>query len=424
MKKFFISVYKETKLILRDIEGVLIIFIMPVILVIVVTLLEDKSFNRMTNQKMPVVILDYDNNKLSNTLIDGIKESNTFEITTITGINSADSENMKKNVAEGIYKIGILIPDNVTETIKKRATAMVRQFGGDKAIKISDIEAQSEIELYFDPLVKESFRDLAKSELIRFSLMSEMKIYFETFSEALGLFNGNSSQLQFSKKPAIKFNEKDMSEYTSGLIPNSVQHNVPAWILFGMFLICIPIAGNIIKERGEGCLARLKTMPVNYFQIMSGKIVVFTALSLIQAGILISLGIFVMPLLNLPQLQLGNNWHTLVLVSLASGIAATSFGVFLGSVSSTHMQASALGTMSSVIFAAVGGAWIPVMVMPPLMQKISAFSPMNWGIHGYYEVFLRNAGIAEVLPDTAKLLAFSAVALTLSVIFRKYKKMM
>lgn len=424
MKKFLISIYKEGILVIRDIEGVLILFIMPMILVIVVSLLEEKSFHSISDKKIPVVIIDCDQNKLGKTLIKGITESDMFEISTVKGCDSSVINEVRKKVAKGIYQIGIHIPKNSTQTIEDRALSLMQQLVQRENTGINEkLNTQSTVELYFDPLVKPSFRNLAKSELIRYSLLSEMSIYFESFSSSLNL-SGEQAQLEFPKKPALKFNETDVSEFTSGIIPNSVQHNVPAWILFGMFLICIPIAGNIIKERGEGSLARLKTMPITYFQIMTGKVIVFSVICLIQAVILIALGVFIMPLLNLPQLQIGGNLPVLLVVSLASGLTATGYGILLGSISTTHMQASAFGAISTVIFAAIGGAWIPVIVMPPLMQEISSFSPINWGIHGYYEVFLRNAGIGQVLPDIGKLIGFSVVTLSLSVFFRKYTKTM
>ena len=424
MKKFLISIYKEGILVLRDIEGVLILFIMPMILVIVVSLLEEKSFHSISDKKIPVVIIDCDQNKLGKTLIKGITESDMFEISTVKGCDSSVINEVRKKVAKGIYQIGIHIPKNSTQTIEDRALSLMQQLVQRENSGINDkLNTQSTVELYFDPLVKPSFRNLAKSELIRYSLLSEMSIYFESFSSSLNL-TGEQAQLEFPKKPALKFNETDVSEFTSGIIPNSVQHNVPAWILFGMFLICIPIAGNIIKERGEGSLARLKTMPITYFQIMTGKVIVFSVICLIQAVILIALGVFIMPLINLPQLQIGGNLPALLVVSLASGLTATGYGILLGSISTTHMQASAFGAISTVIFAAIGGAWIPVIVMPPLMQEISSFSPINWGIHGYYEVFLRNASIGQVLPDIGKLIGFAAVTLILSVFFRKYTKTM
>ncbi len=425
MKKLLVSVYKEGLLLLRDIEGVMVMFVMPLILVIVVALLQQKSFESISEEKIPVVIVDFDNELLSSSLKEGIASSNMFNITIIEGNDSSLLEKAKNDVAQGVYQIGIFIPQNTTKIIKGRAVSLVQQqIPGAVQSEYNDINAQVQIHLFFDPITKHSFRSLVKSSLMQFSSLVETKIVFEAYSKFIDALTNQESELAFPEKPAIEFSENLMSEFTAGIVPNSVQHNVPAWILFGMFLICIPIAGNIIKERGEGCLARLKTIPVSYLQIMIGKLIVFVAICLIQATLMILVGIYVMPLINLPELQVHGNWLALFLVSLASGFAATGYGILIGSVSSTHIQASAFGAVSTVIFAAIGGAWVPVIIMPSLMQKISNFSPMNWGIHGYYEVFLRNANTFEVLPDIGKLLLFSAFCIGMSLFFRNYKKTM
>ncbi|MFC2101270.1 ABC transporter permease [Bacteroidota bacterium] len=425
MKKLLVSIYKEGILLLRDMEGVLIMFIMPLILVIVVALLEQKSFQSISDEKIPVVIVDFDNEKLSQSLKEGMAVSNMFEITFISGIDSSLLEKAKHDVAIGTYQIGIFIPQNTTKIIKKRAVSLVQQqIPGARQTANNNINAQAQIHLFFDPITKPSFRNLVKSTLLEFSSSVETRIIFEAYTKFINVLTKQTSYPEFPEKPAIEINENLISDYTAGIVPNTVQHNVPAWILFGMFLICIPIAGNIIKERGEGCLARLKIIPVTYLQIMVGKVIVFVGICLIQATLIILAGIFVMPLLGLPQLQIHGNWLALFLVLIASGFAATGYAIFIGSVFSTHIQASAFGAVSTVIFAAVGGAWVPVMVMPLIMQKISAFSPINWGIHGFYEVFLRNANTLQILPDIGKLMLFSALCIGISLLFKNYTKTM
>lgn len=423
MKKLRASVYKEGLLLLRDIEGVLVMFIMPLILLIIIALLQHKSFQNITEEKIPVVVVDFDMDELSRALAEGMKDSHMFEITLVSGNDSSLFEQAKKDVAGGTYQIGIFIPSNTTSVVKGRAVSMVQQ-QINTAIKtdLSDLNAQGQIDLFFDPITKDSFRGLVKSTLMEFSSSVEKRIIFEAYSKFIDALTNQTSDLNFPTTPAIRFNESLISEYTSGIVPNSVQHNVPAWILFGMFLICIPIAGNIIKERSEGSLARLKTIPVTYLQIMSGKLIVFVGICLIQALLMILVGIFIMPFLNLPKLQVGDNIVALFSISLASALAATGYGILIGSAASTQIQASAFGSVSTVIIAAIGGAWVPVIIMPSIMQKISAFSPMNWGIHGYYEVFLRNANTLEILPDIGKLMMFAAICVGASLIFRKYAK--
>ena len=38
---------------------------------------------------------------------------------------------------------------------------------------------------------------------------------------------------------------------------------------------------------------------------------------------------------------------------------------------------------------AMGRIWVPSYVMPEVMRNISAFSPLNWSLEGFYKLFLR-----------------------------------
>jgi ABC-2 type transport system permease protein len=422
MKKLLASLHKETILLRRDIEGVILIFIMPLILVIVIALLQQRTFQNLEESKIPIVIVDHDNDSLGIAFRNGIRNSKMFEITEITDRSQRALSEARRMVAQGKYQIGILIPENTTGTIKKRAVALVQK-QLPFAIKTLPGQQNKEIviNLFFDPVTKMSFRDLAQSKLNEFASRTETRIIFQTYSKVIDALTSQSSEIAFPENPVISFSEDFVSEYTGGAMPNAVQHNVPAWTLFGMFLICIPIAGNIIKERNEGCMARLKTLPVSYLGIMSGKSFVFIVICLLQAAIIVLVGIFIMPVIGLPKLIVSNNWGALFTITLASAFAASGYGVAIGTIASSHIQASTFGSVSTVILAAIGGVWIPVMVMPDIMRRISEFSPMNWGIQGYYDVFLRNAGTYEILPDALKLFGFYIVCTGLSLYFRKYR---
>lgn len=422
MRKLIVSTYKEALLLLRDIEGIALLNIMPIILVIVITLLQERSFQNILETKIKVVIVDFDNDSLGVAFRKGIKNSNVFETTEITSSDSIVLENARYDVAQGKYQIGILIPANTTQKIKSRAINLVReQLPFSISTQTSDTDSAATIRLFFDPITKRSFKNLAKSRLIEFAAQTETRIIFETYARVINAITNQSSLPQFPSESIIRFEEDLVSEYTAGIVPNSVQHNVPAWTLFGMFLICIPIAGNIIKERNEGCLAKLKTMPISYFSIMSGKIVVFIFISLLQAALIFLIGIYLLPSFGLPQLQIHQNWLALFTITLASSFAATGFGIAIGTLSSSIVQASTFGSVTTVILAAIGGIWIPVNLMPGLLRQISEISPMNWGIHGFYDVFLRNATTIDILPYVIKLFAFYGVCIVISILFRKYQ---
>lgn len=422
MRKLIISAYKEALLLLRDIEGIALLNIMPIILVVVVTLLQERSFQNILETKIKVVIVDFDNDSLGASFRQGIRNSNVFEITEILSGDSSLLKNARYDVSQGIYQIGIFIPAHTTQKIKSRAINLVRkQLPFTISAEQINTDSAATIHLFFDPITKPSFKSLAKSRLIEFAAQTETRIVFETYARVINAITNQSGFPQFPDEPIIRFREDLVSEYTAGIAPNSVQHNVPAWTLFGMFLICIPIAANIIKERNEGCLAKLKTMPISYFTIMSGKLTVFIIICLLQAALIFLIGIYILPLFDLPQLQIHQNWLALFTITFASALAATGFGVVIGTLASTIVQASTFGSVASVILAAIGGIWIPVNLMSGMLRKMSEISPMNWGIHGFYDVFLRNATTIDILPNVLKLFAFYGVCIIISILFRKYQ---
>lgn len=419
-RKYYTSIQKEALLLIRDIEGIILIFIMPLILVLVVTLLQHRTFQNLSEEKIPLVIVNFDNDSLGNSFSAGISRSGVFEVTELKGTDSTMLETARLDVAKGKYQIGIIIPLHATKNIKNRAIALIQQQLPDAMIvPVSNVSTQSTIIVFYDPVIKESFKGLTRATLERFAAATESQVFLTAYSKVLDAITSQQTNIVHPDTSGIVFEEDTVSEYTGGVLPNAVQHNVPAWTLFGMFLICIPAAGSIIKERSEGCMARLKTTPISFVHIILPKTIVFVVICLLQALLIFLTGIYFMPVIGLPALQLGSNYVALFFITLASAMAASGFGIAIGSIASTHVQASTFGSVSTVILAAVGGVWVPVMLMPEIMRKISAVSPLNWGVNGYYNVFLRNASLAEVMPEITKLIVFFAICVFLSIKLRK-----
>jgi len=72
-----------------------------------------------------------------------------------------------------------------------------------------------------------------------------------------------------------------------------------------------------------------------------------------------------------------------------------------------------------VILAALGGVWVPVFIMPEFMQDIIPYSPLNWGLTAFNDLFLRNASTTAILPALLKLLIFSLTTLAASILIHK-----
>jgi ABC-2 type transport system permease protein len=60
------------------------------------------------------------------------------------------------------------------------------------------------------------------------------------------------------------------------------------------------------------------------------------------------------------------------------------------------------------VLSAVGGSMVPVSIMPQFMQTLSKFTPHNWALAGFQDVFVRGLGVSAILPDVGVLLVFAA----------------
>jgi ABC-2 type transport system permease protein len=151
------------------------------------------------------------------------------------------------------------------------------------------------------------------------------------------------------------------------------------------------------------------------------KIIPYLLVNGVQAALMLAVGIWLMPLIGGEGLSLqGIDWRALLLILLAISLAAVSLALAVACLVNTHAQASTFGPILNVLMAALGGVMVPLFVMPAVMQKIAAWSPMNWGLEGLLDVLLRNGDVASVLPEIYKLAGFSALMLVLAfALFRR-----
>jgi ABC-2 type transport system permease protein len=194
--------------------------------------------------------------------------------------------------------------------------------------------------------------------------------------------------------------------------PSSVQQSVPGWLVFGMFFVVASIAGLFVDERGCGALARLRSLGVTPGILLGAKVLPYMLVNGVQAVLMLSVGVWLMPLLGGEGLSLqGVDWGALVLVLLAISAAAVGMALAIACLVRTHAQASTLGPILNVLMAALGGIMVPLFVMPEVMQHIAAYSPMHWGLEGLLDVLLRGADISAVLSRVGRLCVFAALML-------------
>jgi ABC-2 type transport system permease protein len=157
-----------------------------------------------------------------------------------------------------------------------------------------------------------------------------------------------------------------------------ISYSIPAWLIFGVYFIVMPISLTLLNEVKNGTLIRLKTFPLNLHHYFLVKLLAFYLFSLGQFLILSLIGWRVIPLLielpPVPYTQIG----TLLSTGFIISFAAVSFASIIATLVRSFEQAIVLGGGLNIIMAALSGFMVPLDIMPQALQKIAHFSPMYW----------------------------------------------
>ncbi|SHI67892.1 ABC-2 type transport system permease protein [Flavobacterium terrae] len=425
MHKFLMSVYKEILLLKRDFGGLVILFVMPLVLIVTITLIQDSTFKTVSDTKIPVLLVDNDHGDISKTVKENLNQSGSFEIVTEINSQKITESIARDEVFKGKYQLAIVIPEKLSSDLQLKVNQNVNKilsnFGMEDSTKVSSKNIEilpKEVKLYFDPATQLTFKNGVKSAIDKMISQIENKSIYATFQDQLG----EGEAPIFDQKSFISFKEIVPKVDNKEIIPNSVQHNVPAWTLFAIFFVVVPLSINIVKEKSQGTLVRLITNPVPYAIVILGKTATYLIICMIQFWLMVAVGVYLFPYLGLPVLDINGKMLLMSTVALFSGLAAIGFGILLGTIAKTQEQSAPFGATSVVILAAIGGVWVPVFAMPKIMQYASHISPMNWGLNAFYDVLLRNGGFVEILPEIFLLLLFFIIATTIAIGYDKKKR--
>jgi ABC-2 type transport system permease protein len=423
MKKILATIIKEWILLRRDVGGLMLLLIMPAILIMVMAMVQDAPFKDYQQMRFDLLLADNDGGKLAREIKDGLRSSKNFILKDSIDGKPLTEEALKQLLHGGDYKVGIVIPKGATAEIVNSANSVANNISEKLGLggKLPSREPKSNVNvaLYFDPVSKPTFRASIKFALDKYITYASSRMLVERIT-SLNRQASDTTQEEATDMSklfkGIGIQEAELNPNNTNMSHiNSVQHNVPAWAIFGMFFIIIPIAGHIIREREERSSLRVLLIPNAYRMVSIGKIFFYTMVCTVQFIVMFCIGYWAMPLVGLPSVYLGAHPMVLLPVALAIGFAATSYGYFVGSVFKTTNQALSFGAISIVILSAMGGIWVPVELLSPAMQKVSLLSPLHWALDGVHKVILRDGNYEDVLVDLVVLWAFGFILWLVSI---------
>lgn len=399
MIKILATMKKEWLLLWRDKIGLIILFVLPMCLVLFISLTTTEQGDTK-QQKLKVVYLDQDHGDIAKGFKKALDKVSLFNVVVLKDESNA-LDKAKTAVTNGDYQFAVVVPAKTTQRINDYLKKEMQHAGSKQKLP-------NPIQLYLDPGMQAPVKNGITTALAVISA----QLQTATVVHLMGQVAHQPKFALDSKFIDVKTHFIDLNDNAKS--PNSVQYNVPAWTLFGMFFIVIPLAGVMVRERELGVHQRLEIAPVWHLELMLGRIFAFVGLNLVQLWLMLAVGVYVLPLFDMPTLEIANHVGLIFATGICASLAATGFGLLIGTWASTYEQATVLGPFLIVIAAAVGGIMAPVDLMPSFLQKISGLSPLNWAESAFLDIFVRNASFHKILPDLLKLLGFFVLTLVLS----------
>ena len=175
MKKYFAIVYKEYLQLIRDLPALIILFLMPVVMLIVITLSQERvMIGKGTG--MGIIMINADSSDFGNGVEQELISAGYFRYALYKSEKEAEAD-----ILNGIYQVMIQIPDKATEKLH----ALALQHNTDSTGVRLAVNQLVDVKLVYDPAVLNIYKELLVSSVQMIIHSTALRIYNEKHAEVL-----------------------------------------------------------------------------------------------------------------------------------------------------------------------------------------------------------------------------------------------
>ncbi|MGA9347710.1 MAG: ABC transporter permease [Anaerolineae bacterium] len=395
--------WKDVQIFLRDRSAVINLFLLPMVFILVLSTAMQGFMGEDGDSliTLPVVNLDPDG-EAAQALIDALNEAGGIEVKLY---DQAQAQALLEDLE--IERV-LTIPTDFTADITANRPVMLRLVSHPDASETTT----------------ESVLRVVNGVARGMSLQNQLIASFEQMGDMLGTSPSEfqvftterivaqaQSQFERSKTAPLVVVEQTRPENLGerGTEPNAVQQNVPGYTIIFVFVTAQATAFSIYREKKEGSFRRLLAAPMSKAALLAGKMIPNFITGLIQIVVIFAVSIFILPMVGLDRLTLGNDLLALVLVSLLLVLCSTGLGILIAAIARTEGQIGGLGTLALWTMGAVGGCLFPPFLLGGLLDIVGKVVPHYWAIQAYQDLIVRGRGLADVTTEMLVLLVFSGV---------------
>lgn len=365
--------YKEFIHLFRDIRSLMVIILVPVILLFLFG-----YALKLDVENVSVGVIDFSNSVKSKEFISYFESNNAFKINYYTD-NYKDAELL---LDTNKIKMIIVIPSSFAEDLENKMNTKVQII-----IDGSDITTASSI-INYTAGVTASYNQMFIENIIR--------------TNGINISYG-------SAVPEIRywFNE-DM---------RSVNYLFPGLVAIIMSVVAGFLTSLTISREWEtGTMEQLIPTPVTEGEVISGKLITYFLIGLIDVIIYILIGEFVF------HVPLKGNTLLVFLFATIFLLCMLSFGIFVSIVMKSQLASSQVTTTTTLLPAfLLSGFVFDINNMPIVIQWITYFFPARYFVDILRGLYLKGVGIEYLYLNAGFLIFYSVILLVLCRLFFKLR---
>jgi ABC-2 type transport system permease protein len=179
--------------------------------------------------------------------------------------------------------------------------------------------------------------------------------------------------------------------------------SVPGMAVMFSFFMGGVIKESVFREFELNTWNRLQVCGLSVRDLLGGKILLGGALVLFQSSVLFLVGWLLL------GLNVRGSMVALTVLLVGVAVCVVSFSLTLCTLARSRSQAFAYDRFITLVWTVVGGALVPIDLMPSWVRALATVTPVYWAVSGLREVIVGGAGLWRVLPSVVGLFAFSLV---------------
>jgi ABC-2 type transport system permease protein len=251
MFKLRATILKDLRILVRDKVGLAMMFLLPIVLAIVITAIQNSTFELVNDNKVPMLLCNKDPGEAGDQLVKAIEKIGMFEI------KQVGKEQTEKQITDRMHAkvalVAILIPPNFTAKLTTQAKIISGEALSRLGLPVDSVAVVSSgldpITIYYHPVLQESFRQSIQGALRSALQLVENKLILKSI-----YFSLNEKEIPDTLEREIVNNQIPIREIAisrngSRNIPNATQHNIPAWTIFAIFFVVISLSSSFLREK-------------------------------------------------------------------------------------------------------------------------------------------------------------------------------